>query len=116
MVRGQGGRIAHLTGQRHERQADPAAGRIAGRPTLSRTGIGSVAVGPQRAAIDPGVGNGVDDLIPRSPQQVCGDRDRRNPNQQHMIQPDTIEAVVESEHALNLVGLDHRGENVSHRG
>ncbi len=49
----QRGRVPHLTRHRDQREAYCAAGRIAGRPTLSRSRVRRMAVSAQRTTIDP---------------------------------------------------------------
>src|SRR5439155_9561685 len=36
-----------------------------------------------------------------------------NPNQDDMVQPELVEAVLEGQNALDLVGLDHRVQNIA---
>ena len=72
-----------------------------------------MAVGPERATVDPGVGNGIDDLLPAASQHPRHDRRGRDPHQQDMIQPDPVEAVFQRDDSLDLVGLDHRRQHVS---
>ena len=38
-----------------------------------------------------------------------------DPDQHHVIEPDAVEAVLQREHALDLVRLDHRRQHVGHR-
>ena len=107
-------RIAHLARQRDERMSHRATGCIASRPALARTGIRRMAIGAQRPAIDPRIRHRIDDLL-----ACASEHDRRNgrrcdPHQQHMIQTDSIEAVLEGRDALNLVRLDHGREHVAH--
>jgi hypothetical protein len=113
-LRREGGRIAHLALEREQRVAHRAAGRIAGRPALARPRVRRVPIGAQGAAVDPGVRDGIDDLIPGAAEQRRDHGGRGDANQQHMVEPDPVEAVLEREHALNLVCLDHAGEHVAH--
>src|SRR5690606_30022500 len=48
-------------------------------------------------------------------KELRGDGRAGDAHQQDVVEPDRIEAVVEGEHALDLVGLDHRGDDVAHR-
>ncbi len=94
--------------------AHSARCRITRGPALARTGVGRVAIGAQRAAVDPGVGDGIDDLVARATQHRGDHCGRGDSHENHVIQPDAIEAVLQREHALDLVRLDHRGEHVAH--
>ncbi len=59
----QGRGIAPFSAQRHKGMADAAAGGVPRRPTLARAGVGGVAIRAQGAAIQPGVRQGVDNLL-----------------------------------------------------
>ena len=113
-LRGQRRGISHLALEREQRVAHGAAGRIAGRPALARAGVGRVAIGAQRAAVDPRVRQRVDDLLERAAEHRGGDRGRGDAHQQHVIEAHAVEAVLEREHALDLVRLDHGGQHVAH--
>ena len=107
--------IAHFALQREQRVAHRAAGGIAGRPALARTGVRRVTIGAQRAAVDPRVRQRVHDLLERAAEHRRGHRGRRHAHQQHVIETDAVEAVLERQHALDFVRLDHGGEDVAHR-
>src|SRR5207244_650439 len=83
---------------------------IAPRPGFARAGVGSVAVGPQALAVEPGVGDRVDDSLAGKAEHLRHDRGGGHLHQHHVIEPDAVEAVLEGDHALDLMGLDHRGE------
>jgi hypothetical protein len=74
-----------------------------------------VAIRAQRAAVDPRVRERVDDLLHRAAQHLRGDRGGRDAYEQHVIEPDAVEGVLEREHALDLVRLDHGRQHVAHR-
>ena len=99
-----------------ERQPDAAAGGVAGRPALARARVGGVAVGAQRAAVDPGVGQGIDHVLAASAEHRGRNRGRGDAHQQHVIEPDAIEAVLQRQHALDLVGLNHAPRERPERG
>ena len=103
-------RVAHLAGERDEREAYRAAGGIARRPALARAGVGRVPIGAQRPAVDPGVGDRVHHLLERAREHAGDDGRGGDAHQQHVIEAHAVEAVLEREHALDLVRLDHRGE------
>ena len=73
-----------------------------------------MAIGPQALAVDPGVRQGVDDLLLAAAQQLRGHRRAGDFHEQHVVQADPIEAVLQRQHALDLVGLDHGGQHVAH--
>ena len=92
-----------------------AAGGVAGGPALARARVRRMPVRPQSAAIHPGVRHGVDDLLARAAEQRGDHRGGCDPDQQHMVEPDAIEAVLQGENALDLVRLDHSREHIAHR-
>ena len=112
--RGQGGGIAHLALPGHQRQPHGAARRVAGRPGFSRSGIGSMAVGAQRPAVDEGVGKGVDDLIAGATEHGGGDGRGGDSHEQDVIQADAVETVVQRKDPLDFVGLDQRLQHGAH--
>ena len=63
-----------------------AAGRVARRPALARAGIGRVPIGAQRAAVDPGIRHGIDDLIAGAAQHRRDHRRGGDAHQQHVIE------------------------------
>ncbi len=113
-LRRQRGGVAHLASQREQREPHRAAGRIAGRPALARSGVRRVPVGAQRAAVDPRVRHGIDDLFARPAEHRRDDRGRGYAHQEHVVEPDAVEAVLEREHALYFVRLDHSRQDVAH--
>ncbi len=108
-------RVAHLARHRDQREAHRAARRVAGSPALARARVRRVPVGAQRAAVDPGMRQRVQDLFAVPAQHACHDRRRCDPDEQHVVEADPVVAVLEREHALDLVRLDHRLEHVTHR-
>src|SRR5690606_3746480 len=73
-----------------------------------------MAVGAQAGAVQPSLGEGVDDLLLAAAEHVGDYRGRRDPYQQYMAQADAVEAVFQRDDALNLVCLDHRREHITH--
>ena len=112
--RGKRRRVAHLARHGHERHAHSPARGVAGRPRLARAGVRGLPVGAQ-SRIEPGVGDGVDHRAPVAAQQPGGDCGRGHLHQQNVVDADPVEAVFERQHALYLVGLDHRRQDVAHR-
>ena len=94
--------------------AHRAAGGIARRPALARAGVGGVPIGAQRAAVDPGVGNRVHDLLKAGAEHARHHCGRGDAHQQHVIESHAVEAVLERQHPLDLVRLDHGGEHLAH--
>ena len=111
----QGRRIAHLASACEQRVPHAAARRVAGRPALTRAGVRRVPIRSQRAAVEPRIRNGVDDLVAAAAEQARRHRRARDAHEQHVVETDAVEAVVQREHALDLVRLDHGREHVGHR-
>ena len=107
--RGEHRGIAHLAGRADERQAHGAARRVARGPALARAGVRRVAIGAQRLAVDEGLRERVDDALARQAQQVRDHGRGGDLDQDHVIEADLVERILERDHALDLVGLDHRG-------
>ncbi len=105
--------IAHLAFHGDERQAHCAAGRITRRPRFARPGVGSMPVGAQRLAVDPRLRHRVDDLVAVAAQHACHHRRAGQLHQDHVVEPHPVEAVLQGHHALDLVSLDHGGEDVA---
>jgi hypothetical protein len=112
--RGQRRGIAHLARQGQQRETDTACGGIPCGPALARSGVGRVTIGAQGAPVDPGVGERTEHLLRRTTQHD-GDHSRRcHAHQQHVIEPDAIEAVLERQHTLDLVCQNHGREQIAH--
>ena len=107
-------RIAHLALQCNQRQPHGAAGGIAGRPAFARAGVGRMPVSAQAPPSIQAVRQGVDNLLAAAAEHPRGHRGRSDFHQQHMIEADAVEAVLQREHALDFVGLDHGGQHVAH--
>ncbi|MNN63382.1 hypothetical protein D3C81_1787560 [compost metagenome] len=106
---------AHFTAQGDVGQAHAAAGGVAGGPGLARAGVRRVAVGAQCLAIHQGVGNGREQLLAIGAHQPGADGGGRQLDQQHMVQADAVEGVLQGEYALDFVGLDHGLQHHPHR-
>ncbi len=113
-LRGEHRRIAHLAGLRDEREAHRARGGVARRPALPRAGVGRMAVGAQALAVDPGLRHRIDDLVVSQSHQLGNHGGGGHLDQHHVIEAHAVEAVFQREHALDLVGLDHRREDIAH--
>src|ERR1051326_6026241 len=88
---------------------------IAGGPGFPRTRIGSVAVSAQSAAIDPGIGDCVEDLVACAAEKFGRDSGGSDSDQQHGIDADAVEGVLEREDALDFVSLNHRRGEIAHK-
>ena len=73
-----------------------------------------MTVSAQRLAVDPGIGHGVDDFIAGQAHQARYHRGGSHLDQQHVIEADAIEAVLQRDHALNFMRFDHAGEDIAH--
>ena len=106
--------IAHLTLQR---PTGPAArrGSVASPAAhdFREPAFGRVAIGPQAAAVDPGVRDRVEHLLARSAQQGRGHGRAGHADQQHVIEPHAVEGVLQGDDSLDLVGLDHGRQHVA---
>ena len=71
-------------------------------------------VGAKRAPVDPGIADRLDDLRRRQPEHPRNDRGGGHTHQQNMIQAGPIECVFQGQHALDLVGPDHGGQDIAH--
>ena len=107
--------VAHLAGLGHQGQTHRARGGIAGGPGFARAGIGRMAVGAQRLAIDPGQRYRIQDFVAGQAEHLGDHRSRRDLNQHHVIQADLVERVFQCDTALDFVRLDHAGQHVLHR-
>ena len=72
-------------------------------------------ISTQRAAVEPRVRHGVDDLVAAAAEQARRDGRARDAHEQDVVETYAVEAVVQREHALDLVRLDHRRQHVGHR-
>ena len=72
-----------------------------------------MAIGAQRLAVDPRLRDRVDHLVVGAAEHVRHHRDRGHLPQHHVIEADAVEAVLQRDHALDLVRLDHRGQDTS---
>lgn len=86
---------------------------ITSRPRLPRHGIRRVTVRPQTLTINPRLGNSIGRLLLTQAQQLRRDRRRSNLDQHHVVETDGVEGVLQRQHTLDLVGLDHALEHVA---
>ena len=72
-----------------------------------------MAIGPESAAVNPRIRYRVNDLLASTTEHACNDGRGRNSNEQNVVQADAIESVIECQYTLNLVRLDHGGQDVA---
>ena len=73
-----------------------------------------MAVGTQRLAVDPRVRYRVDDFIARAAEHLGHDSSARDFDQYDVVEADAVKAVLERDHALDFMRLDHCGQYVAH--
>lgn len=105
---------------------DGARDGVSGSPRLAGAGVGRVSVRAEGLAVNKGLGDDVDDLVPVEAEQLGdngGGRDLDKAGQvsparagkifsHDVVETDSVERVLEGEAALDLVGHDHAGEDV----
>ena len=106
--------IPHLAAHGDEGQAHRAGRRIPRCPALARTGVRRVAIGAQALAIDPGLGDGIDHLIPGAPQHMGHHGGAGYLDQHHVIQAHPVEGVLKRQDTLNFMGLHHGHQHIGH--
>ena len=60
----------------------------------------------QRSTVQPCKTDRIGNLVSGTAQQSTDDCRRGNPNQQYVVQANSIETVFERQNSLNLIGLD----------
>ena len=113
-LRGERRGVAHLALERHQCEPYCAAGGVSRRPRFARAGIGRVAVGAQRLAVDPGVGHRIDHFFARAAQHGRHHCSAGDLDQHDVVEADAVEAVFERDHALDFMRLDHAGKHFAH--
>jgi hypothetical protein len=109
---GQDSRNALLTLQNLESQVDGALASITGSPGLSGHGVGGVAVGSQRLAINPSLGDSVGNLLLVEAEHLGDDGGRGDLDKNNVVKTDLVVGVEESQATLDLVSLDHGLEDI----
>ncbi|MNG91098.1 hypothetical protein D3C79_500050 [compost metagenome] len=105
---------AHFATQGDIGQAHAPTGRITRCPGFARAGVGRVTICPQCLAIDEGMGQRREQLLTVGAHQLGTHRRGGDLDQQHMVQTDTVEGVLQRQHTLDLVGHDHGFEDFAH--
>lgn len=96
-----------------EGQVDGTLASITGSPGLAGHGVGRVAVSSQALAVNPGLGDGVGDLLLVEAEHLGDNSSAGNLDEDNMVQTDPVVRVQQGQAALNLVGLDHALENIT---
>ena len=65
-------------------------------------------------AVDEGESDGVESLLAGEAEHLRDDGGGGDFDEEHVIEADLVEGVFQREAALDLVGFDHRGEDVAH--
>lgn len=112
--RGERAGVAHLALESEQGMPHGAARRIAGGPTLARAGVRRVAIGSECPAVEEGVRERIHDIGTRAAEHARADGRRSDAHEQDVVEADAVEGILESEHALDFVGLYHRDQDVVH--
>ena len=74
-----------------------------------------MTVSTERAAIDPRVGHRIQHLLAVPTEQLRDHGCRRDAYEQHVVETDAVETVLQCDHALYFVRFDHRCQHIVHR-
>ena len=106
------GRNSHLAALDEEGKVDGAGARVSSGPTLARSSVGRVAVGPEALSINKDLGDDVDGLVAREAEELGDDGGGGELDEDDVVESDAVERVLERHAALDLVRHDHRAEDV----
>jgi hypothetical protein len=109
----EGSRVAHLSLLDQEGEVDGAHASVTSSPRLARAGVGSMAVRAQALAVDECMADNVDGLVAGKAEKLGDDGSGGDLDEDDVVETDAVERVLEREHSLDLVGLDHALEHVS---
>lgn len=101
------GRHTLLTLLDEESEVDGARASITGSPRLPWHGVGGVAVGTEGLSISPGLGDGIDSLLPVEAQELGHNGGGGDLDQDDVVETNAVVGVKKGESSLDLVGLDH---------
>lgn len=101
--------LAALDEQSH---VDGTGAGVTGSPRLAAHGVGSVTVGTQALAVNPGLGDGVSGLLAVETKHLGHNGGGRDLDQHNVVETNAVEGVLQRNAALDLVGLDHALEHV----
>ena len=71
-----------------------------------------MAVGAQALSVDPGLGDGIGDLLLAEAEHLGDDSRRGDLDENNVVEADLVVRVEQGQAALDLVGLDHGLEDV----
>lgn len=109
---GQDSRDAHLAPLDLVREVDRAHARVARAPTLARARVRRVPERAQALAVDKDLRDDVDGLVAGEAEHLGDDGGGRELDEDDVVEADAVERVLEGHAALNLVCLDHGGQDV----
>lgn len=95
-----------------EGQVDGPLASITGSPGLAGHGVGGVTVSAEGLTVDPGLGDGVGNLLLIEAEHLGDDGGGGNLDEDNVVEADLVVGVEEGQAALDLVGLDHGLEDV----
>jgi len=72
-----------------------------------------MSVTTECGAVEPGVREGVDDLVAGAAEELRRHGGRSDAHEQHMVEPRTRERVFLREHAVDFVGFDDGAEEIA---
>jgi len=75
-----------------------------------------MTVSPEGLAINPGLGDGSNGLLSGETEELANDGGGGNLDENDVVEPDTIEGVLEGKAALDFVSLDHGLKNIFNCG
>ena len=99
---------------RIERMGHGAAARVARSPALAWAGVRGMPISAQHAVVDPTVRNGGDDRVFVATQHRGRHGRGCEADQDHVVQTDAVERILQRVHALNFMRLDRPGQGVAH--
>lgn len=109
---GENGGDTTLTAEDLQAHVDSALAGITGGPRLTGHGVGSVTVGAEGLAVDPGLGDGSLGLLWVQTEHLGDDSGGGDLDVDDVVQTDLVEAVLQSQATLDFVCLDHALEHV----
>lgn len=95
-----------------EDQVDGPLASITRSPRLPRHGVGGVTVGAQALAVHPGLCDGVGGLLLVEAEHLRDHGGGSDLDQHDVVQTDLVVRVLQGQHTLDLVGLDHALQHV----
>lgn len=93
-------------------QVDGALAGVTGGPGLPRHGVGRVTVSTERLTIHPRLGDGIGSLSLVKTEHLGNGTSGGHLDQDDVVQTDLVVRVLQGQHTLNLVGLDHGLQDV----